>query len=238
MKSNLSATTRFPFLTPENIAAAKIALDETGYLLMPDGVAADFCASAIHFIDHYRPEGTLEQNYGGTEVRIWSAEKLDASLGEFTAASDAFVSDVEGQPIAVEKLLAIRNLAVDASNPALMKGRWHLDSFRRQLKVFVFLTDTTEESGPFEFIPSTHRGGFKLKALSGGQYIKFQDLFGPTRKYQSLNDDWVDDLDRAGFPSKPVLCRAGTVMIIDTSAVHRARPCTKGSRYALTAYYK
>ena len=40
-----------------------------------------------------------------------------------------------------------------------------------------------------------------------------------------------------GYRPVSVICKAGTMMVADTSAIHRARPCLEGSRYALTTYY-
>ena len=35
-----------------------------------------------------------------------------------------------------------------------------------------------------------------------------------------------------------VFCGPGTAVVVDTSAIHRARPCIEGTRYALTAYFR
>ena len=71
-----------------------------------------------------------------------------------------------------------------------------------------------------------------------GNYFKPRDIFGGTRTYAKLPDPLIDQLATRGYRSQPVLVSAGTVMIVDTSAIHRARPCRAGSRYALTAYYR
>jgi hypothetical protein len=34
-----------------------------------------------------------------------------------------------------------------------------------------------------------------------------------------------------------MLCDEGSVVIVNTSAIHRARPCFEAGRYALTSYY-
>ncbi len=92
-------------------------------------------------------------------------------------------------------------------------------------------------SGAFEFLPRSHRERFKYMQLLKGNYVTPADLFHKRRAYQKLDEDLVRDLAERGYRAKPVICRAGTVMVVDTSAIHRARPCLKGSRYALTTYY-
>ena len=42
------------------------------------------------------------------------------------------------------------------------KGRWHLDSFNNQYKVFCFLKDVKNKNGALEVIPRTHRLLFKI----------------------------------------------------------------------------
>ena len=59
------------------------------------------------------------------------------------------------------------------------------------------------------------------------------------RQYQSIPDTKVDPLFKSGYEAKPVLVKAGTVLLIDTAKlIHRARPCLGGERYALTSYYR
>jgi hypothetical protein len=121
------------------------------------------------------------------------------------------------------------------------RGRWHIDSWRPQHKVFLFLNDTTEDSGPFEFILNTNRRGFRLrKALTPGYFFNFRELFrsGVSRPYQSIDDRKIEALIEEGYRAHPIIVKAGTVMIANPSyLIHRARPCTRGKRYALTAYY-
>ncbi len=105
--------------------------------------------------------------------------------------------------------------------------------------MFLFLSDTTEASGPFEFLPRTQQTAFKMKMLLRGTYIRPGDIVGKgTRTYSSLDDAWVSGLAQQGYTPMPVLCPSGTIMVVDSSAIHRARPCRDGSRYALTAYYR
>jgi hypothetical protein len=78
---------------------------------------------------------------------------------------------------------------------------------------------------------------FKLCAAIGGKYFGPTGLFTNARSYQSLADDWVDGLKARGYSPIRVVCPAGTAMIVDTSAIHRASPCFGDTRYALTAYF-
>jgi hypothetical protein len=134
-------------------------------------------------------------------------------------------------------ILAIRNRTLDPEAAALRKGRWHLDSLNQQMKVFVFLTDVTQASGPFEMIPGTQAMSFKMRKALQGHLIRPKDLVQGTRSYSSLKDKLIESIVAEGYETKAFDVPAGTIALVDTSCVHRARPCTMGERYALTSYY-
>jgi len=103
----------------------------------------------------------------------------------------------------------------------------------------MFLTDTTEESGPSEWVVGTHCLSFKLRAVASGKYLSLKDLAKRgQRKYSRLPDVWVDADLRRRYAIRPILCSAGDTFLVDTSSIHRARPCQEFGRYALTAYYR
>ncbi|MEQ1760392.1 MAG: phytanoyl-CoA dioxygenase family protein [Vicinamibacterales bacterium] len=225
------------FVTPDNIDRARSALYDSGVLLLPAVFDAEFCQAARVFMDAHQPDDRTESNYGGSELRIWDAHKRDQLMLAFWSACNGFVSALERKPAEAFTLLAIRNRPIPRDDEKLILGRWHIDSFRRQIKVFAFLTDTTNETGPFEFVPGTHSALFKARRLVNGDYITPGDVLTGKRSYARLDDALIDRLGENTAQPVPVLCKAGTVMAIDTSAIHRARPCTAGERYVLTAYF-
>lgn len=226
------------FLTSENIRRARGLVKREGFAVFENAYSSEFCRSVIDLIDRHRGTEDTELNYAGSELRIWHAERLDVELAMFRRACDQFVSGLAGRDIEAFNLLAIRNVPIAPNDEASRVGRWHLDSFRKMYKVFLFLTDTTDASGPFEFVPRTHTMSFKTRMALRGAYFTMSDLLTGRRAYQRLTDSWVDGLSAAGHKPLAVTCKTGTVMVVDSSVVHRARPCAEGARYALTAYYR
>lgn len=235
------------FLDLNNIQNARKAIKESGFYLVENAYPQEFCRSVIEFMNNHKNDNQIENkkfagtemNYAGTELRVWEAHKKDPLLQRFYQECNLTMSSLLRKDVEAFTVLAIKNQMIDPFDESLKKGRWHIDSFLRQLKIFLFLSDTTEQSGPFEFIPKTHTKSFKLRRLCSGVYIKPADLLsGGKRAYQCLNDVWIDKLSANGFKPAPVICKAGTILIIDTSAIHRARPCIQGSRYALTTYFR
>lgn len=225
------------FVTLKNVQKARSALQENGCLLIEGAYSRRTCDGIISWMDSNERDETAERNYGGTELRIWDSQKRYDLLAEFCGQCDLFISCLLNADTEAYTLLAIRNRPIDSSDITVQIGRWHIDSFRRQYKIFLFLSDVRESTGPFEFISGTHSPAFKARMAMRGIYFGPKDLFSGDRRYSSLDDAWVNRIATDGYSPVPVLCSAGTVMVVDTSAIHRARPCFEGARYALTAYY-
>ena len=90
-------------------------------------------------IDRLALEDDTEVNYGGSEHRIWKAHKKSKSVDAFRRFSDRVLTEVDEKPVEAFDVLAIRNRPIDATDNGVVQGRWHLDSFNRQLKIFMFL---------------------------------------------------------------------------------------------------
>jgi hypothetical protein len=188
------------------------------------------------FVDS-EPEEHCELNYGGTEKRVWGAERRCQRIMEFRSVADSFLSSLTSSRQLAHTVLAYSNKPVPKGSE-LENGRWHLDSVVRQLKVFLFLTATTENSGPLELVVGTHRLFFKVQAVMAGRYFSRGDLVNGTyRRYSKLSDAWIASLNAQGYRQTPLLCEAGDVFVVNTSSIHRARPCFEGGRYAVAAYY-
>lgn len=225
--------------TVEHVHDAREALKKNGVYLIDQAYDENYCEKIINFIDSQKEDSNVEINYSGTEKRIWQSHKIYPLIKDFANDSGEFLSSVFGKKFEPSDVLAYKNTALDNSDQNSRKGRWHIDSFRRMYKIFIFLTDTTELSGPFEYLPNTHKTSFRYKmALKQNFFFDFTKLLsGGKRPYQSISDDKIGKLVEHGYQPTPVIVRAGTVMVVDTSSIHRARPCIVGNRYALTAYF-
>jgi len=101
-------------------------------------------------------------------------------------------------------------------------GGWHRDNLnRRQLKYIIYLNDVNEENGAFEYIPKTHKVSSKL----------FTNGFSNSFRYSP------EKIDKF-YPEKSIKfsAKAGTLIVFDSSGLHRGTPILKGNRYALTQY--
>ncbi len=219
----------------EDFAALRAAVKRQGFAVLQSRATPEGCTHIKAFIDQY-PKENAEINYGGTEKRIWGSHTKDPAIRAFGEISDQVMRAVFNAQPKVKTVLSYSNHPIPQED-RLITGRWHLDSLRHQYKLFCFLSRTEERTGPLEVVPGTHRTAFKMWSLMSGQYIAPSDLGSGKRRYQKLNEQWVDAKCRKSGGSVPFLCEAGTLILVDTSAIHRARPCLEGHRYALCAYY-
>lgn len=219
----------------EDLALVRQQLAGQGFSFLKTRVPEAACTQVKQFIDAF-PEAQSEINYGGSEKRIWAAQTHDAQLQAFSAFADDLLSKLFSAQAQTKTVLAYRNHPVK-QEPGLTLGRWHLDSLKNQYKVFCFLTRTTPDSGPLELVPGSQRTGFKAWPLLSGQLIAPSDLGTDKRKYQKLDEAWVERQIQRQGGSVPLLCDAGSIVVVDTSAIHRARPCRQAERYALCVYY-
>jgi hypothetical protein len=219
----------------EDFSALRAAVRKQGFAILQSRATPEGCEHIKAFIDQF-PAEKAEINYGGTEKRIWGSHTMDPAVQAFGVLSEQVMGAVFHAHPKVKTVLSYSNHPIPQEGQ-LMSGRWHLDSLRHQYKLFCFLTRTEEQTGPLEVVPGTHRTAFKLWPLVSGQYISRSDLGTGKRRYQQLDEQWVDAQCRKAGSSVPFLCEAGTLILVDTSAIHRARPCLEGHRYALCAYY-
>jgi hypothetical protein len=220
-----------------NIERARAEVAGQGWALLGTPLDTSVSAQMCGEIDVLAEADDTEVNYGGSEHRIWHAQAKSALINQFCIFSDKILSEVMGAPKRAHNILAIRNRTLDSEAATLHEGRWHLDSFNQQMKIFVFLTDVTQASGVFEMIPGTHAMPFKMRKALQGHFFAPKDLVHGTRSYAQLKDTLIKSIVAKGYETKAFDVPAGTIALVDTSCVHRARPCTMGERYALTSYY-
>jgi hypothetical protein len=133
-------------------------------------------------------------------------------LGPSAVAAFALSGEIEAQP----------------GNLGSGEG-WHRDAFFGQVKAILYLTDVDETNGPFQYIRQSHRLASKY-----GDHARYG---APLLDYR-MSDTVVERLV-ASEPDRLVsVCgRAGALILVDTSGIHRGKPLTGGRRVALTNYY-
>lgn len=106
---------------------------------------------------------------------------------------------------------------------------WHRDAFLSQFKAMVYLTDVGAENGPFEILPGSHHVSAVMRGIKKAGLAHMQDR---------LTDKEVDGLEQVlSVSRKTITGCAGTLVLFNSSTVHRGQPIKDGERLALTNYY-
>lgn len=110
-------------------------------------------------------------------------------------------------------------------------GGWHRDSpFAHQFKTILYLTDVSEENGPFQFIEGSNHWK---------NNIAVANALGKSLKDYRFTNEEIDTLIADGIIKKPhtFTSKAGGLIIADTRGLHRGKPIENGERVAVTRYH-
>ena len=106
---------------------------------------------------------------------------------------------------------------------------WHRDAFLRQFKAILYLSDVGPNNGPFQLVKNSHQPFQILRDIWNGT-LNYKQYRLSVKEVESITKDSPERI--ATYTAK-----AGTLILVDTSSIHRGMPILKGTRYALTNYY-
>ena len=209
---------------------ALLEIQKNGYAVIPNFFDKEICEACIRDMDvMYDTKKEFVHNTEYADSRIFGAEDLSENIRKF--ADDSFL----------HKIANAYN-AVPTSNGFTLAGRikatghefgsggsWHRDSYFRQFKSLLYLTDVNVENGPFQVIHRSHRSKQISIDSKNANLESMQCSFNQNIVEKILNES----PDRL----KTLTGNAGTLVLVDTSIIHRGLPLEEGIRYALTNYF-
>jgi hypothetical protein len=243
---NRSARRQYASHTPELDETQRgivDALDRQGYVTLPfaelfdeetwEGIEAQG-AAFIAETERTIAEGGSGKVRAGKEfvVRAHSFEgtTLEAADPWFAACASRRLLDVANAYLRLWAKLSYVDLWYTAQQPAsderVASQNWHVDfDDKHLLKAFVYLSDVGADHGPFEYVPGSQPGG------------RHHDV----RPWVPMGYGRVDDADVAkSVPSDEIASFTGpkgTLILCNTSGLHRGGFATAGPRVLATATY-
>tara|TARA_B100000963_G_scaffold169373_1_gene147300 strand:+ start:39836 stop:40570 length:735 start_codon:yes stop_codon:yes gene_type:complete len=123
--------------------------------------------------------------------------------------------------------LIMANRVLPKKNNIGSGGKWHRDDKDgRQLKFILYLTDVKPNNGGFNYLKYTHKPINRIfNSIQMGCGINTWNFTQDHVNKLSSKYEFVD-----------VTGKAGDLIIVDTSGIHKGSPIYSGSRIALTQY--
>lgn len=107
---------------------------------------------------------------------------------------------------------------------------WHRDSVNtKQFKAILYLTDVTKKRGAFQYIKGSQKKKSVLEGIVRHDFNHNHNRFSNSEIEKFTNNKKYDISTFTG--------KAGTLLLVDTSGIHRGMPIEEKNRYALTNYY-
>jgi SAM-dependent methyltransferase len=197
----------------ESLVAISAELKERGYYKFPFRLEKALIEQLRGSIKYqqtttaraFASESDLLKN--NTIIQLWLDEVL-ISIAELYFGSVPILDFVAATKTDASSLASLQEMDSDAQ-------MWHFDKDRISfLKVFVYLTDVLDTSGPHQFISGSHHSP-------------------PARDGRFLDDD----LEHSSALIETFFGGEGTVFIEDTHGLHRGTPVKEGSRHMLQLEY-
>lgn len=206
-------------------------LSVQGFAVLPGYMSEHDCRSLRDVLDDAvsQEEQDVQWDSTATDARIIGAQRLDHRIYRFY--EDSNISGVSnmfyGEPASNLFVLGGR-LKFNGTNMGSGNG-WHRDSFSPQLKAMLYLSDVEGSNGPFQFVPGSHKFSHMWR---------FNRFLRQTELSKRYTDDQVNEFcsnhgERTWVEFTGL---AGTLIVFDSSGLHRGAPIREGERYALTSY--
>jgi len=218
------------------------ALDRDGYVTLPfaelhsQAAWERLEAQGAAFVEE--TERTIEAGGQGKVragkefvVRKWSFEgtTLDGSDAWFSVCTSRRILDVANAYLRLWAKLSYVDLWYTAqqreSDERVASQNWHVDfDDKHLLKAFVYLTDVGSESGPFEYVPGSQAGGRNV-----------------VRPWAPMGYGRITDEEVSRHVGREEIATftgpKGTLILCNTSGLHRGGFATAGPRILATATY-
>ena len=205
-------------------------LEYKGYFVIKNYWSKEECTSAIREINRII---TTYPNYvhskNKSDSRLFGAENLSKVINSF--AKDDFLLSIANEYNRRETHLGFTlaaKMPASKNNKGSGEG-WHRDGFFRQFKTLLYLSDVGKDNGPFELIQNSHKIKNLIDDIKKGNLGYLQ--------YRLTNSEIKKILVNQTHRKKTIIGDIGTLILVDTSNLHRGSPIKDSIRYALTNYY-
>jgi len=219
--------TKFSSLHPDEERYVK-ELKKNGIVVIENFISKEKCQKIKKIIDDTMekfPEKLWKDDLE-SDQRIQGAEILDKDILDFF--NNQFIKRI-GEKYCGYK---IKTLMTMAGRIQYKKGNvgsgggWHKDAYFNQFKSIVYLNDVTNVNGPFEMLRNSEK---LFNSLIVAMKLK--------KKYPNLRFE-ENEIKKVNFLRNiKFLAKAGTLILVNVSSIHRGSPLFTSKRYVLMNYH-
>jgi len=204
-----------------------------GVTVIPNYYSSEECEKIKKDIDAMISDDSVKKWYDDaqSDSRIFASHNYSEHIKKFH--TDSFLRSI-GESYTKSELINSHTLGaklIAKENNLGSGGGWHRDSvYKIQYKSIAYLTDVTIETGPFEYLLGSHKKSTILKSIIENNFESNQNRMTEEEiaNFKSSNPSLI---------SKTFTATKGSVILVDTSGIHRGTPIQTGERYALTNYF-
>lgn len=202
-------------------------LKNKGYVLIENFLSLDECSIVINEMHQgFKDYALITQR--GEDTRLFGFNNSSAIADKFCNDLDLiYISNTINR---VQSYCAFTLAGyLRSGSQGSSGGGWHRDSQTTQFKAMIYLSDVTIHNGPFEIIPYSHKLVNKLRSVIKGiqQHTTYRFSDKRVNEYERLLE----------CPRNTIVAKAGTLLLFNSSSLHRGSPIHHGERYSLTNYY-
>ena len=229
----LHAFKKQPLQFNETVESIVKTLNERGYVVLEGYFSEEQCAAVRSEIDLLlnNQKDNVETYDHNADHRLFGANKASELINKLFWIDELLTSvrncyyehdDIVGCTMAAR---------IDAKpNNTGSGGGWHRDMiYGRQIKSIAYFSDVEMQHGPFQFLTNSHKKSSILETIAKLDFDAFHNRF---TEEEITQIQAIGDYETVTFTGK-----AGTLLLVDTTSIHRGMPIYEGSRYALTNYW-
>lgn len=204
-------------------------IKKNGFYVIENFISKDECKQIKKRIDKFikqKPNMVWKDDIN-SDTRIFGAENICPKIKKF--CNNNFIRDIGslffGKKI-TSLMVMVNKLVYKKKNLGSGQG-WHKDSYAKQFKSILYLSDVNKKNGPFQLLKNTNSIFFDFQLFYKNKKNLQNSRFTNNEiKFILANKKKIENIHG----------KMGTLILVDTSLIHRGKPIEDGTRYAMTNY--
>lgn len=228
--AGLMESSRNKFPARDEDANILAEIEQNGIIVIENFWSEEECSQARNEIDRLIDKYPQYVNKNAkADHRVYGANHASTVIDRFGSDPRLLgIAQAYNCAATMNAFTLAARMPASANNKGSGEG-WHRDAFLRQFKAIMYLTEVTDKNGPFQLITNSQKKEWILQDMKSGK-LGYMQYRIPEEKIGHILADKASRL-------RTLTAAAGTLLLVDTSMLHRGMPIQTGTRYALTNYY-